>query len=107
MRHFGKCTGGNLEQERERIIGNMKSKMNGIGVNPFIVAWLLGAIGGRTPVWERVSPLGLHPVAKRAYEDQGTIGWGHLLQGRVPESMVSLQEKWSGEYGEEKNKKKD
>lgn len=107
VRHFGMCTGGNLGHERGRIIGNMKSKLNEVGVNPFLVTWFLQALNGETPVWEKVSPLGLHQVAKRTYEDQSTIGWGHLLRGRVPESMVSLQDKWSKEFGEQKNKKKD
>ena len=105
--HFGRCGNRELGKERLRIIGNMKTGMGKDGVNPFLVTWFIKVLGGETPEWEEISPLGLNQTVKRAYEDQASIGWEHLLRGRVSENMVNMQAEWNRKFGEKKYEKRD
>ena len=105
--HFGGCRSIKLKEERRRIIGNMMSGMAEEGINPFFVGWFKTVLRGEIPGWEEITPLGLNQVVKRAYEEQSSIGWKHMLRGRVANGMVQAQGEWSKRFGKEVNRRKE
>ena len=89
--NFMRCTDGGLRTHTRRLIGNLKTRMRELGVNPFMATWI-NKLLGRSPIIQRVTPLGFEQRVGMAYEAYSTIWWGHLLKGRIPERMVGLHD---------------
>ena len=106
-RHYLECGDTKLKRDRERIIGNLKARMRGVSLNPFLSHWILEAIAGRSPRMEKVKPLALERRVTVAFDEQNSIGWQQLLKGRTTTRMVELQRWWDRENGTGKLKTRD
>ena len=105
--HFASCDHEGLVKHRERLINNLKSKMEKLKANPFLTYWLLETLRGAIPKMEKVTPLGLEMRVKAAFDGKNMIGWLHLPKGRVTGKMVTVQEWWDKEHLEGKLKDRD
>ena len=81
--HFLQCSVIGKDKERERIIGNLKTKMRERGTNPFLAGWVLEVLKGQMPKLERMQPLRLSWRVETQFERQVRIGWGNMMDGRM------------------------
>ena len=104
---FASCDHEGLVKYMERLIKNLKSKMEKLKANPFLTYWLLEILRGAILQAEKLTPLGLEMGVKDAFDKHNRIGWLHLPKGRVTDKMVTVQKWWDTEHLEGKLKDKD
>ena len=105
--HYMRCRDTGLENQRERVLGNLRSDLRKKGISQVIGSWLLQTLREETPRFEDISPLRLNQAAKSAYADQNTIGWQQLAKGRPAKSMTRFQLEWDKVYPEGKKNQKE
>ena len=57
--HFLSCEGGGIVERRTRLLGNMKSQLRVLGVNPYLTCWLMETMTCRVPKLQTAKPLSL------------------------------------------------
>ena len=88
--HYAGCGHVGLAGRQGLLIGNLRSKMVALKVNPFLTYWLLETMRDNTPRLERVSPLKLEWKVRAAFDGQNMIGWMQVPKGRVTSKMVDV-----------------
>ena len=88
--HYVGCGHVGLAGRQGLLIGNLRSKMAALKVNPFLTYWLLETMRDNTPRLERVSPLKLEWKVRAAFDGQNMIGWMQVPKGRVTSKMVDV-----------------